>query len=96
VTILIEDYRGKRLFIEDVVADLHQRIAALEQTASTTDDATKFSRVIGPVSTHRAHANQSYVTLGFGSEELCTEFMRALNRLFTDNRAAGKGESDEQ
>ncbi|MCA8195432.1 hypothetical protein [Burkholderia vietnamiensis] len=58
----------------------YARAAASQPAAAAPADGV--TPVVGPVSVHRTHPNQAYVTLGFGSEELCSAFLKALNKLY--------------
>jgi hypothetical protein len=44
-------------------------------------------KVVAPVTVDRTHKNQAYVTLGFGSEDECSDFLRSLNDLYARKEA---------
>lgn len=50
------------------------KVCALDSAPATSASAESFE---GPVSIHRTHPNQAYVTFGFDSEEQCTQFIKA-------------------
>lgn len=70
---------GWRQFARAVEDEVRLLIPSADAAAAPADGLTP---VVGPVSVHRTHPNQAYVTLGFGSEELCSAFLKALNKLY--------------